>query len=105
MVVVAAEPVEQLLQVGQISCRALPGKPGLERLVDTLELAERLRVVATGVDRLDSQLAKTVLELELDAVEASAPRQEGAASSVGSHRERAAVPVRHDAPARYPWHL
>lgn len=43
--------------------------------METLELAEGLRVVGTGVDRLDSQLAKTVLELELDAMEASGETQ------------------------------
>lgn len=49
--VVVAEAIQQLLQVGQVLGRPLVGQPLLQRSVEALQLAERLRMVGAGVVR------------------------------------------------------
>jgi hypothetical protein len=53
LVVVAPEAVEQKLQVLEVGGGPLVREPLLERAVEALELAERLRVGGRGVDQFD----------------------------------------------------
>ena len=49
----------------EVAGGALLSQPLLERAVEALELAERLRVGGGGVDQLDVELAKLALEGDL----------------------------------------
>jgi hypothetical protein len=66
VVVVGAEAVKQKLQVLEVRCGTLVGEPFLERAMEALELAERLRVGGRGVDQFDACLGQLALELDCD---------------------------------------
>jgi len=66
---VGAEAVEQRLQPINIVCWSLVTQPFLQRAVEALELAERLRVRGCGADQLDADLTQAALEGDLDAVQ------------------------------------
>ena len=68
-VVVMTEPIKELLQVHQVKGRSLLNEPGLERLVEPLQLPEGLRMVGPRVDELDTELTDRALELHLHAVQ------------------------------------
>lgn len=75
------------------------GEPGLERLVETLELAQSLRMVGAGVDQLDPKLSEGSLELHFDVVQATREgqrvvRQHLPRQTVATGRHLEAVPSR-----------
>jgi len=59
--------IEQGLEVLEVDRRALVLEPLLERAVEALQLAERLRVRRRGVDQLDAELGESALERDLEA--------------------------------------
>jgi hypothetical protein len=81
-VVVAAKPVELLLQLGDVLHLRLLGQPLLLGLVEQLHLAAGLRVVRRGVRVGDPQC----IELHLDGT---------ASSSTGRSREHRGVVRQH----------
>jgi hypothetical protein len=68
---VRAEAVEQELQVLEVGRGPFVCEPLLERAVEALELAERLRVGGGGVDQLDADLGELALELDRDPEQAA----------------------------------
>jgi hypothetical protein len=74
-VVVRLEALEQELQLLQIRRRALVREPLLECAVEALELAERLRVGGSGVQKLDSDLAQAPFEGDLVSEETTGEAQ------------------------------
>jgi hypothetical protein len=71
VVVVVREAVEERLQLGEVDGHLLFGKPLLERAVQALKLAQRLRVRGSRVKELDAGLGQPSLEGNGDAVPAA----------------------------------
>ena len=63
LVVVGLEPIQELLQVGEVPGRSLVGEPLLQGLVEALELAQGLGVIGPGVDEGHPQGADPPLEV------------------------------------------
>jgi hypothetical protein len=85
---VGAEAVEQQLQVLEVEGGSFVSEPLLERAVEALELAERLRVGGGGVDQLDPCLGEPALELDRD------PEQAAGEAGVVVGEQLARQPVR-----------